>query len=113
MPILLYPKCWRNRDDCEPIHCIDSAPEDTKDDDIWEFNYTPTSFVCSGCIKNESRVVNQDIYRLCFKNKCSDEMTDNDVQDLSSVIAVAAQALALDSVRKVNSGIIEIPAENK
>ncbi|MBA1330139.1 hypothetical protein QQ73_02770 [Candidatus Endoriftia persephone str. Guaymas] len=110
MPIMLYPKCWRNRQDCEPIHCIDGVDKDLTEEQMMTLDYEPSSFVCSGHVIGE-RKVRQDAYRLCFKNHCSDEMSDNDIQDLSSVIAVAAAAINLDAVRKVNRGAIELPAE--
>ena len=110
MPIMLYPKCWRGRDDCDPIHCIDSAPEDVTEDQLMELDYTPNSFVCSGCSHNPE--LKQDQYRLCFKNTETDEMSDNDLQDLTSIVAVVGAALNLDAVRKVNTGVLEIPAEN-
>jgi len=111
MPIQLYPVCWCGRDDCEPIHCIDAMPEDTSEEDFMNFTYTPESFVCTGCVSKPG--VKQDQYRLCFKNEATDEMTDNDLQDLTSIIAVVGAALNIDAVRKVNRGIVEIPAENK
>ncbi len=107
--IQLYPKCWRGRKDCEPIHCIDSVPENTSEDDFINFNYVPTSFVCSG--NSKSPEVDQDLYRLCFKNQESDEISDNDLQDVTSIMAVLSAALNLDAVRKTNNGIVEIPAE--
>ena len=111
MPIMLYPKCWRDREDCEPIHCIDGVTQDLTEEQLMTFDYTPDSFVCSGCVTGE-REVNQDLYRLCFKNKASDEMTDNDLMDLTSIVSVVGAALNLDAVRKVNNGVVEIPAEN-
>ena len=110
MPISLYPVCWRGRDDCDPIHCIDGVSDEVGEDDLMTFNYTPTSFVCTGCVS--SPVIEQDIYRLCFKNGATDEISDNDLQDLTSIIAVVGAALNLDAVRKVNQGIVEIPAKN-
>jgi len=62
----------------------------------------------AGC--NKTREVEQDIYRLCFKNNVTDEMSDNDMQDLTSILCVVSAALNLDAVRKVTSGIVEIPA---
>ena len=110
MPISLYPVCWRGRDDCEPIHCIDAEPEDATEEQILNFDYEPQSFVCSGCVAPENRTVNQDIYRLCFKNAACDEMSDNDLQDLTSIVSVVGAALNLDAIRKVNTGVVEIPA---
>ena len=109
MPIVCFPKCHRGRDDCQPVHCIDNAPEDTDEEDLFTVNYTPTSFVCSGIINDGARKIQQDCYRLCFKNDCVDDMSDNDEQDLTHVISCAAQALALGATVKVNGGSIEVP----
>lgn len=108
MGIQLYPKCWRNRDDCEPIHCIDAEPEGLTEEQYYSLDYTPYSFVCSGCVSNPE--VEQDQYRLCFKNHVTDEMSNNDLQDLTSIIAVVGAALNLDAVRKAVNGVVEIPA---
>ena len=110
MPLMLFPRCFRNRDDCEPIHCVDACPSETTEEQMMTLDYEPESFVCSGCVSNPE--VKQDKYRLCFKNHCSDEMTDNDLQDLTSIVSVVGAALNLDAVRKVNQGVVEIPAEN-
>lgn len=109
MPLNLFPVCFRGRNDCEPIDCVDAAPEGLTEQQMMECDYTPHSFVCSGCSTNPK--IKQDQYRLCFKNDETDEMTDNDLQDLTSIIKVVGTALCLDSVRKVASGICEIPAE--
>ena len=109
MGLNLYPVCHRGRDDCEPIHCIASEPEGITEEQYINFDYEPPSFVCTGC--NKSRSVDQDIYRLCFKNEATDEMSDNDLQDLTSIVAVVGAALNADAVRKVNFGVVEIPAE--
>ena len=111
MPLQLYPVCWRGRTDCEPLHCIDAAPESATQEQLEELDYTPESFVCSGCIPEEKRVIPQDAYRLCFKSDEVDDMSDNDVQDLSHLITVTAHALAVDASRKINTGFIEIPTE--
>lgn len=109
MGLNIYPVCHRNRDDCEPIHCIPSEPEGITEEQYLNFDYDPDSFVCSGCVSNPE--VKQDIYRLCFKNDATDEMSNNDLQDLTSVMAVASAALNYDAVTKVNRGVVEIPAE--
>lgn len=109
MGLNLYPVCHRKRTDCEPIHCIAAEPPGITEEQYYNFDYEPLSFVCTGC--NKSREVEQDRYRMCFVNEASDEMSDNDLQDLTSIIAVVGAALNLDAVRKVNSGIVEIPAE--
>ena len=108
MPLNLYPVCHRKCVDCEPIHCIDAAPEDITEDQLYNFEYEPLSFVCCG--KTQNKDVEQDIYRLCFKNDVSDEKTDNDMQDLTSIMAVASAAMNYDAVMKVNNGVVEIPA---
>jgi len=112
MPLALYPKCWRGRDDCMPIHCIDGVDKPLTIKQMQELDYTPTSFVCSGCVNPESRVIPQDLYRLCFKTQATDSMTDNDLQDLSTLINVASAALSLDAVKKHANGVVEIPAEH-
>ncbi len=109
MPINLFPVCFRNRDDCQPIHCIDAMPDDTTEEDYMNFTYKPDSFVCSGTIKKPG--IPQDKYRLCFKNHCADEISDNDLMDLTSLMAVISAALNIDAVRKVTYGIVELPAE--
>lgn len=108
MPLNLYPICWRGLTDCEPVHCIDAAPAGLDEQDYMEFNYTPESFVCSGVSLNPE--LPQDQYRLCFKNSVCDDMSDNDLQDLTSIMSVISAALNLDAVRKAASGIVEIPA---
>ena len=111
MPMMLHPVCFRNRTDCEPIQCIDSAPENITEEQLIRCQYKPDSFVCSGCVSSDDRTIKQDLYRLCFKNDVSDEMSDNDYQDLTSIMYVISSAMALDAVRKVKEGVIEVPAE--
>jgi len=110
MGINLYPKCWRDLKDCEPIQCIPSEPDDITDEQYHNLDYTPDSFVCCG--RSLDPEVEQDQYRLCFKNDHTDEMSDNDLQDLTSIMVVVSSALNLDAVRKINNGIVEIPAMN-
>lgn len=112
MPIQLYPKCWRDRDDCKPIHCIDGTDRELTEEEYINFDYTPASFVCSGFISKKDREIEQDAYRLCFKNSCVDEMTDNDMQDLTSVMSVCSMALCYDACVKHSNGIVETPAEH-
>lgn len=111
MPLMLYPKCWRDREDCDPIHCIDGVNEDLTEEQMMNFDYTPDSFVCSGVASDPE--LKRDQYRLCFKNSVVDDMSDNDIQDLTSIISVAAAALNLDAVRKINTGVLEIPLEHE
>lgn len=109
MPINLYPICWRNRTDCEPLHCIDGVDASVSVEDLMELNYTPKSFVCCGCVNEKDRIILQDAYRLCFKNESGDEMTENDIQDLTHIASVVTHALAVDATRRVNTGTIEVP----
>ncbi len=109
MPMMLYPKCWRGRDDGEPIHCIDAAPADITEEQMYTLDYEPLSFVCSGCSQNPE--IPQDQYRLCFKNSTTDEMTDNDLHDLGRIVTVGGAALSLGAIRKGNQGVVEVHAE--
>lgn len=109
MPLNLYPKCWRDCADCMPIHCVDGVDADLTEEQMETLDYTPDSFVCSGLVTGQ-RTIKQDAYRLCFKNHCTDEMTDNDLQDLTSVLSVIAAALNFDAVCKAANGVVEIPA---
>lgn len=111
MPIMLYPKCWRGRTDCEPLHCIDGVDSSVTEEQLITMDYLPDSFVCCGCVNIESRTIPQDAYRLCFKSDGGDEMTENDVQDLTHLVAVVSGALAVDATRRINTGFIEVPTE--
>ena len=91
MPMTLYPKCWRGRDDCEPIHCIEGTDEKLTDAQITTLNYDCESFVCSGCVKDPDPV--RDQYRLCFKNSDTDEMSDNDLQDLTALVSIISSTI--------------------
>lgn len=71
-------ECPRGRIDCDPLANIESDCR--------------TSFVCCGENDGSTREMPQDVYRLCFKNDETDEMTDNDefdLLDLSTVITAA------------------------
>ena len=107
MSIIVFEKCWRGYKDCCSFQAIDSPPEGISDEDRWERNYTPTSFVCCG--QNTTSTLPQDAYRLCFKNDVVDEVSDNDEQDLTHILAVVAHALAVIATEKVNSGFITVP----
>ncbi len=108
MALMRYPVCHRGRTDCEPIHCIASEPEGITEEQFFEFDYEPLSFVCTGCASNPR--LEQDAYRLCFKNDVTDEISDNDLMDLTSIVSVVGAALNYDAVMKVNNGIVELPA---
>lgn len=102
MPLALYPKCWRGRTDCQPIHCIDGTDENPSEEDFFNMTYEVNSFICCGENDGTTRALPQDKYRLCFKNDEVDEMSDNDLQDLTSVAAIITQALCYDAVKKNN-----------
>ncbi|ANJ65536.1 hypothetical protein [Pseudoalteromonas virus vB_PspP-H6/1] len=79
------------------------------DEDFETMNYNPASFVCCGQNTKESRTLERDNYRMCFKNEVVDDINDNDMQDLTSIQKVIADTLLLDSVLKANNGIVEHP----
>ena len=108
MPLLLFPKCFRGRTDCDPIHCIDGVgDQELTEDQMIDFGYEPVSFICTGLAHNPK--LPQDAYRLCFKNKAVDDMSDNDIQDLAHLANVVTAAIALDATRRVNGGTVEVP----
>jgi hypothetical protein len=110
MPLMNFVKCWRGRSDCESFTAIEGLPPDLTEEQFDTMEFEPVSFVCAGCIKPEARRLPQDAYRFCFKNSATDEMSDNDEQDLSHMVAVASHALAIISTRRVNGGMVEVPA---
>lgn len=110
MPLMHFGHCWRGRDDCESFSAIEALPPDVTEEQLDTLSFTPKSFVCCGCVKS-GRVLPQDAYRLCFKNEATDEMSDNDEQDLAHMVAVASHALAIIATKRVNSGLIDVPAE--
>lgn len=103
-------RCWRNRDDCEPLHSIEAMPADMTPEEYESPDFNPASFVCCGLNHSGSRELEQDCYRLCFKNDATDEMSDNDIQDLTHIVAVVGQALAISATRMVNAGSVSVPA---
>lgn len=109
MPLMLPLRSWRGRDDCEPLHSIEATPEPMTEEQYEDPDFHPISFVCCGINHSDSREVAQDCYRLCFKNAGGDEMSDNDLQDLTHVAAVITQALAITATRMVNGGTVEVP----
>jgi len=102
-------RCWRNRTDCEPLHSIEAVPPDLSPDQYESPDFNPVSFVCCGINHAEGREFAQDSYRFCFKNEATDEMSDNDLQDLTHMAAVVTQALAITATRMVNNGTVEVP----
>lgn len=96
-----FGKCFRGRTDCDAIRCTFATPDNIDkltDKQFDELDFIPVSFVCSGLVNDESRTIKQDKYRLCFKNECSDEMSDNDIKDLVSVQDAVSGALLYDAV---------------
>ena len=108
MPLFSVMKCWRGRTDCESFDSIEAEPDGTTQEQLETLDFEPKSFICVGCvIKN--RTIPQDAYRFCFKNQVTDEMTDNDEQDLAHMVAVISRALAIIATRRVNGGMVEVP----
>lgn len=101
-------RCWRRRADCEPLHSIEALPEGQTPEEYEDEAFTPASFVCCGINHSGTRQIEQDCYRLCFKNHQCDEMSDNDIQDLTHILAVISQALAITATRMVNGGTVEV-----
>lgn len=108
MPLMTPMKCWRGRDDCNSLASVETAPEDTTEDQFFELDFIPDSFVCCGCIRPDARNLPQDAYRVCFRNSETDEMTDNDDQDLAHLGHVIAAAQAVIATRRVNTGSIDV-----
>ncbi len=92
MPLYTPETCLRDRDDCEPLSQIAS------DDDA--------SFICMGRIDKHARELDQDCYRLCWKNDEVDEMGDWDARDLIDTASVILQGLSVEANRSsgVNGG---------
>ncbi len=98
--MMLYSHCWRGMKDCTAIECVESIPPETTEEQYANMDYKPESFVCVALIDSGSRDVKQDCYRHCFKCAGSDDMTNNDIQDLTSVVQVMSKAISFDAVRK-------------
>lgn len=106
------PRCWRNRDDCEPYHSVEGLPENMTEDmfiALEEGALAPNSFVCAGCVSVAERAIPQDAYRVCWKNDLVDEMGEYDEQDLAHMAAVITQTQAIIASRRTNGGMIEVP----
>ena len=102
-------RCWRGRTDCEPLHSIEATRPGMTPEEFEAPDFTPASFVCCGLAHPESRQLEQDCYRLCFKNDATDQISDNDLQDITHVAAVISQALAITATRIVAGGSVEVP----
>lgn len=108
MPIITPFKCWRGRSDCMSLASVEGIPDDVSEEQLETLQFEPKSFVCCGCVSVESRTIAQDAYSLCFKNDVCDDRTLNDEQDLSHLLYVISQSLAVIATRKVNSGSIAV-----
>lgn len=111
MPLMCFEKCWRGREDCTSLHAIEATPPGLTEEQFFELDFEPASFVCCGLVKEASRKVAQDAYRVCFKNDVSDEMTDNDDQDLAHLVSVISHAQAIISTRRSAEPTIRVLAD--
>ena len=111
MPLMNLGKCWRGRDDCESFTAIEGLPPDVTEEQLDTLDFEPTSLVCCGCVMTKDRGLPQDAYRFCFKNDETDEISDNDEQDLAHMLAVISHALAIISTRRVNGGMVKVPTQ--
>lgn len=80
--------CLRNNKDCSPYSQV------VADD--------RTSFFCCGYLEKGERTLEQDAYRLCFKNGRVDEINDNDKRDLITQAKVILDALHIIENEKEN-----------
>jgi hypothetical protein len=87
---------------------VEAMDASVTEEQMATLDFDPPGFVCCGCIKVEARKIPQDAYRLCFKNAVTDEMTDNDDQDLTHLGYVISQAQAIIASRRVNRGHIDV-----
>ena len=83
MPIELPERCLRDRSDCQPLAQIQS------DDG-------PPSFICCGYNDGTTRTEPGDRFRLCWKSKHIDELSDWDQRDLTDTASIILQALSID-----------------
>lgn len=88
MAIELPDTCLRGYEDCEPLAQIASD--------------CGTSFICCGENDGSTRQVEQDRFRVCWKNEDIDEESDWDERDLINTISVLSGALSVDANRKAN-----------
>ena len=80
----------------EGIFCPDYCPRGLKDcKPLAQIIATDhTSFYCVGENDGRNRTVEQDRYRVCFKNGDIDRQEDVDRRDLQHAVAVQSMALA-------------------
>lgn len=86
--------CFRCRTDCTPVSNLSS-------------DGTDKSFICVGLNRLEDRVIPQDRFTLCWKNKAIDERGHWDKRDLLDTMSVIAQALSTDENIRVNHNFTE------
>ena len=84
--IILPDKCLRGYLNCEPLAQIEADNGD--------------SFICCGLNDGSIREIEADRFTFCFKNLDTDEETYNDKRDLTHMLAVISQALAVDEERE-------------
>ena len=80
--IYLPVECLRDREDCVSISQLVSSCKG--------------SFMCVGHNDPESRKLEQDRFRVCFKNEVIDELQDWDDADMKDQISVLSYALSAD-----------------
>ena len=82
-------KCLRNLSDCSPLSQIVSD--------------CGNSFICCGINDINSRAVEQDMFRVCWKNTVINDRTDWDRRDITDTISVLAQALSINANMEATS----------
>jgi hypothetical protein len=80
--------------------CSENCPRGSKCEPISNI-VSPESFVCIG-YHNEEKEYPQDKFRHCFKNTMTNSMYDYDEYDLKSVMAVMAEALLVEEMKRLN-----------
>lgn len=88
--ITLPESCLRDIEGCKPLARI-------KADD-------GGSFFCCGLNDPNTRTVEQDIFRQCFKNGDVEYVVDSDTRDLLDLMSVTAQALSAKANIDNNGG---------
>lgn len=108
MPLMSFVHCWRGRTDCTSFAAIEGIPPGTTEDQRYDLDFVPTSFVCCGCVKEADRKLPQDAYRVCFKNDTTDQISDNDEQDLAHLVQVISNAQAVIATRRVHQPTVRV-----
>lgn len=80
--------CPRKRIDCKSLSQIISEGH--------------RSFVCCGENNGETRAVQSDRFRVCFKNSTFDDMQDWNEQDIYDMQSILSQAISHDHHLKQN-----------